>query len=204
MTMVDTKWAPFRGTAVAVRGNDIDTDRIIPARFLTVIVFDGLGAHVFADDRAEEARAGRLHPLDTPGAATASVLIANKNFGCGSSREHAPQALARFGVQAIVAESFAEIFFGNCSSIGVPCLTADVGSIARLMAAAEGDPATPFAVDLNAMTVTAGEVTVEASMPAGTRELFLTNRWDSLAELLEAKEQSLTLGNTLPYWNGWA
>jgi len=125
------------GTGIPLRGNDIDTDRIIPARFLKCVTFDGLGEQVFADDRS--ALEGD-HAFDQPHYQGASILVVNRNFGCGSSREHAPQAIARWGIQALVGESFAEIFFGNCVAIGVPCLTATPEIINQLQTALEQDP----------------------------------------------------------------
>jgi 3-isopropylmalate/(R)-2-methylmalate dehydratase small subunit len=202
--MDSAKRAVTSGRAVTVRGNDIDTDRVIPARFLTRVVFDGLGPLVFADDRAAAARGGRVHPMDAPGAQGASILFVNKNFGCGSSREHAPQALARWGIRAIVGESFAEIFFGNCVAMGVPCVTAGEASMLRLMEANEREPQTGFTVDLEQMAISFAGTSLPVSLLAATREQFLTGRWDSTSELLEAEAQIRSLAATLPYWNGWA
>jgi 3-isopropylmalate/(R)-2-methylmalate dehydratase small subunit len=194
--------AKVSGRAVPVRGNDIDTDRIIPARFLRCVVFDGLGPHAFEDDRAGLKAKGQTHPFDDARFQGASVLFVNKNFGCGSSREHAPQALMRWGIQAIVGESFAEIFFGNCVSLGIPCLTADEAALARLLAAAEKDPQAQWAVDVEAGKVS-GPITEAASLPAGPRSQFLSGRWNSLNELLGNLPGVEKVAAGLPYVSGW-
>ena len=163
------------GRAVPVRGQDIDTDRIIPARFLKAVSFDGLEAHVFEDDRLQLQQSGVVHPFDNPSYAGATILLGNANFGCGSSREHAPQALRRWGIHAIVAESFAEIFFGNSMSIGLPCLTASHADLDRLMALVEANPAETFEVDLKTRLVTGGGLSVPV-MPPGIRARRLSFR----------------------------
>ena len=142
------------GRAVVVSGDDIDTDRIIPARFLKCVTFDGLGAQAFADDRSE--RKGH-HPFDLPHFQGASILVVNRNFGCGSSREHAPQALMRWGIRAVVGESFAEIFYGNCLALGIPCFTADHGQVLALQAAVEADPSLQLRLDLATQTATGAD-----------------------------------------------
>jgi 3-isopropylmalate/(R)-2-methylmalate dehydratase small subunit len=152
------------GRALPMRGNDIDTDRIIPARFLTAVTFDGLEQHVFEDDRKSAGGPYNRHPFDVSHFQGAAVLLANANFGCGSSREHAPQALQRWGIQVVIGESFAEIFFGNSGMIGMPCVTASAGDVAALMDLAEREPATEFAVDLAAGTCRAGQLTVKVAL----------------------------------------
>ena len=184
------------GAGIPLRGNDIDTDRIIPARFLKCVTFDGLGEQVFADDRA--ALAGE-HPFDQPQYQGATVLVVNRNFGCGSSREHAPQALARWGIKAVVGESFAEIFFGNCVAIGIPCLTAETPAIAQLQAGLEADPGTPMQVDLNQLTVSHGATTVAVTMPAGVRQAFLAGSWDACGQLVANEEAIRATAAKLPY-----
>ncbi len=182
------------GRAVPVRGNDIDTDRIIPARYLRTVTFDGLGEHAFEDDRAA---AG--HPFDDPRFAGASILAADDNFGCGSSREHAPQALMRWGIEAFVAVSFAEIFFGNCVAMGLPCLRVSEGDVARLMQAVEEDPALSVKIDVEAQTVRFGGERIAAAIPGGPREQLVTGTWDALGQLLEAGEAIERTARRLPY-----
>lgn len=191
--------------AVPVRGNDIDTDRIIPARFLRCVVFDGLGAHAFEDDRAQLKAKGMTHAFDDARFAGGGILFANKNFGCGSSREHAPQSLMRWGIKAIVGESFAEIFFGNCISLGIPCVTIDEAGIATLMAAAESQPGAEFTLDLNTLTVTSKALAqpVKVAMADGPRTQFLTGRWNALNELLENLPEVEKVAARLPYVSGW-
>ena len=184
------------GTAIPLRGNDIDTDRIIPARFLKCVTFDGLGDQVFADDRA--AMDGR-HPFDQPQYQSASVLVVNRNFGCGSSREHAPQAIARWGIQALIGESFAEIFFGNCVAIGVPCLTASPELVAEIQTALEADPTVPFTVDLTTLEVKFGSATAQLAMPEGMRQAFMAGTWDACGQLVAQTEAIKETAAKLPY-----
>jgi len=194
-----------RGRGCVLRGDDIDTDRIIPARFLRCVVFDGLGAHAFEDDRAQLRRRGETHPLDNPRHAGARILLVNRNFGCGSSREHAPQALARWGngIQAIVGESFAEIFAGNCQAIGVPCVTADQADLEAMLQLAETTPDLPFVLDLPRLEVTAGDRRVRVAMPEGSRRQLIEGLWDSTWELLAARDQVRAKAATLEYFRGW-
>jgi 3-isopropylmalate/(R)-2-methylmalate dehydratase small subunit len=188
-----------------LRGHDIDTDRIIPARFLKCVVFHGLGAHVFEDDRKQEQSGRSVHPFDDPRFAAARILLVNRNFGCGSSREHAPQAIMRWGqgIEAIVGESFAEIFFGNCVALGIPCVTADASAIVALMERAEREPDLPFTVDLRAGLVTAGDLSFPVAMPAGARQQLLEGQWDTTGELLDARAAIATVAERLPYFGGW-
>ncbi len=191
-----------QGSAVPVRGNDIDTDRIIPARFLRCVVFDGLGEHAFEDDRIGLKAKGQLHAFDESKYAGSRILFVNKNFGCGSSREHAPQALMRWGIQAIIGESFAEIFFGNCVSLGIPCLTASEESMGRLMAKAESSPKSEWNVDLTAGRIN-GPVEESVFLPPGPKSQFLSGRWNSLNELLTNLKTIDTVAANLPYVSGW-
>lgn len=184
------------GRAIPLVGNDIDTDRIIPARFLRCVTFDGLGANVFADDRA--ALKGN-HPFDHPQYQGAEILIVNRNFGCGSSREHAPQALAKWGIRAVIGESFAEIFFGNCVAMGIPCLTATAEAVAQLQAAIISHPQQLVTIDLATLQATCGDLTVALSLHEGARQMFLTGTWDACGQLVSQVEQIRMTAATLPY-----
>ena len=186
------------GPGIPLVGNDIDTDRIIPARFLRAVTFDGLGEQVFADDRKQRAD----HPFNQDRFNDAKVLVVNRNFGCGSSREHAPQAIARWGVEALVGESFAEIFFGNCVAMGVPCLTADSESVAALQNAIESSPTVELSVDLENLTVTADDLTVSVAMGEGSRQMFLAGTWDACGQLVAQGEAIQKTVESLPYV-GW-
>ncbi|MFN8545319.1 MAG: 3-isopropylmalate dehydratase small subunit [Candidatus Binatia bacterium] len=204
--MHDATRTLITGPAVVVRGNDIDTDRIIPARFLKCVVFEGLGEHAFEDDRAQLRRQGQTHPFDDPRHAGARLLIVGRNFGCGSSREHAPQAIMRWGrgIQAIVGESFAEIFAGNCQAIGVPCVTADAATIAALMDLAERRPDLDLRLDLPESCVTAGDRRFAVAMPDGPRRQLVEGLWDSTSELLAAKDEIARTVARLPYLRDFA
>jgi 3-isopropylmalate/(R)-2-methylmalate dehydratase small subunit len=201
----DSKRTVVTGPAMPLRGHDVDTDRIIPARFLRCVVFEGLGEHVFEDDRRQEQSGRGVHPFDDPRFAAARILLVNRNFGCGSSREHAPQAIMRWGtgIQAIVGESFAEIFIGNCTALGVPCVTASERDVAALMERAEREPSLPFTLDLAAGRVTAGDLAVDVAMPDGTRHQLVEGRWDTTAELLANADAIPAVAAKLPYFDGW-
>jgi 3-isopropylmalate/(R)-2-methylmalate dehydratase small subunit len=191
------------GTALPVRGDDIDTDRIIPARFLKAITFDGLETHLFEDDRAQvDARAAGLHPVSNPAYQAARVLLVNANFGCGSSREHAPQAIRRRGMRAVIGQSFSEIFFGNSVALGLPCATASADTLQQLMDLVERAPSTELRVDLTRMRVTADGREYEVSLPAGVREAFLDGSWDATGLLLEHPEDVAAIAAGLPYVSG--
>lgn len=191
------------GPAVAVHGDDIDTDRIIPARFLKTITFEGLEDHVFEDDRVEAQAHGRVHPFDDPAHKGAAILLGGSNFGCGSSREHAPQAIKRWGIQAVVAVSFAEIFYGNSMMIGLPCATVPEGQMQKLMALADAQPGLEFHLDLKASTLSAGDLVVPVAMPDSVRSALLSGDWDATALLLDRYEQVEQLAASLPYVSGW-
>ena len=197
-TVTESRVLSISGRALPVRGSDIDTDRIIPARYLRTVTFDNLGEHAFEDERAAGA-----HPLDDERFQGASVLVVNKNFGCGSSREHAPQALMRWGIQGFVGESFAEIFFGNCVMLGLPCLTVSEADVARLMAAVEGDPALEVEMSVEAQSVRFGSESIAATMADGPREQLISGTWDALGQLLEVKGEIASTADRLPYVAGF-
>jgi len=182
------------GRGLPMRGNDIDTDRIIPARYLKAVSFEGLEQHVFADDRTDPS-----HPFNQPQYQGAGILLVNSNFGCGSSREHAPQAIQRWGIRAIVGEGYSEIFFGNSVSLGLPCLTVSHDDLERLMAAVEADPSTEITVDVQALRVSAGGTTATATMPAPAHEALVAGLWDGTGLLLTDFDQVRELAARLPY-----
>lgn len=184
---------------MAVPDNDVDTDRIIPARYLRCITFDGLGEFAFYDERKEAASVGRVHPLDNARHAGASILVSGFNFGCGSSREHAPQSLSRAGFKAILAGSFAEIFFGNATTIGLPCLTVARDDLAAISAWVQAYPDGELVLDIPRKTVACGGKTYEASMPDASREALETGRWDAIADLLEEPQRVSAVADNLPY-----
>ena len=203
--MQDPKRTVITGPGIVLTGNDIDTDRIIPARYLRCVTFDSLGAHAFEDDRAQLKAQGQQHVFDDPTRQRARVLLVDRNFGCGSSREHAPQALMRWqsGISAIVGESYAEIFFGNCVALGIPCVSATPADLAKLKQAVAGDPELSVSVDLDQMQARAGSVTIPITMPDGARKQLRSGRWDSSAELLEGLEATARTATALPYFAHW-
>jgi 3-isopropylmalate/(R)-2-methylmalate dehydratase small subunit len=188
------------GRGIPVVGDDIDTDRIIPARFLRCVTFDGLGAQVFADDRAQ---ANREHPFDLPQYQGAQILVVNANFGCGSSREHAPQAIIKWGIKAIVGESFAEIFFGNCIANGVPCVTAEPETVKRLQAMLQANPQASMSVDLETMQVSCEDAIASISIGEGARQMLTSGTWDSCGQLLQNADSIAMAAAKLPYL-AWA
>ena len=196
--------AEVTGRGVPVRGNDIDTDRIIPARFLRCVTFDGLGEHAFADDRADEKTQGRTHAFDNEAYSGASVLFANANFGCGSSREHAPQSIQRWGINAIVGVSFAEIFFGNCIALGLPCLTVSAADAEAMQSLVEANPQVSITVKVEEQTITIGEQTFQGSLPSGAQRMFLTGHWDATGQLLDGADQVASVSGKIPYINDFA
>ncbi len=188
------------GRGVPLVLDDIDTDRIIPARFLRCVTFDGLGEHAFEDDRRQDP----AHPFSQPQFQGANILIAGRNFGCGSSREHAPQALVRWGIQAIIAESFAEIFFGNCTGLGVPCVQAARSDLNRLGAAITANPQAEIVLDLDALEVRCGDVTFAVQTLESARSSLVSGRWDFLGQLLEGTAAVQATAAKLPYLSGFS
>jgi 3-isopropylmalate/(R)-2-methylmalate dehydratase small subunit len=184
------------GQAIPLVGDDIDTDRIIPARFLRCVTFDGLGEQVFADDRSQ--LKGK-HPFDLPQYQGAKILVVNANFGCGSSREHAPQAIIRWGIEAIVGESFAEIFFGNCIANGVPCVTASPDAVKTLQQKLQKNPQSQISVDLGTKEVKCDDWVASISMGEGSRQMLLEGTWDSCGQLIQNPDQIQQTAQKLPY-----
>jgi 3-isopropylmalate/(R)-2-methylmalate dehydratase small subunit len=188
------------GTGVAVRGDNIDTDRIIPARYLRSVSFEGLEQHLFADDRAQlDAQGPGLHPFSDPRYAGASILLVNANFGCGSSREHAPQAIRRRGIRAVIGQSFSEIFFGNAVALGLPCASAGASSVEALMRTVEQNREASIELDLERLIAVAGGNPFDISLPAAARESFLKGTWDATGLLLERYEEVEAVAARLPY-----
>jgi 3-isopropylmalate/(R)-2-methylmalate dehydratase small subunit len=203
--MSDSKRNLITGPGINLDGNDVDTDRIIPARYLRCVTFDDLGEHAFEDDRAQLKAAGQRHAFDDPERTQARVLLVDRNFGCGSSREHAPQALMRWksGIAAIIGESFAEIFFGNCVALGIPCVTATQDDINKLKRVVATDSKLQVTVDLNELRASSGSVSIPVSIPDGARKQLVTGRWDSSAELLEGRGETAQRAKELPYFAHW-
>jgi 3-isopropylmalate/(R)-2-methylmalate dehydratase small subunit len=201
--MADGRITEIEGTALPLHGDDIDTDRILPARFLRAISFEGFEKHVFVDDRAAAAKAGDPHPFDQPQFQGASILLVNKNFGCGSSREHAPQGLRRWGIRAVIGESFSEIFFGNALMIGMPCVTASLSDLNALMADVEQHPKVRLRVDLAKGICQTDGFICAVSMPASARDAFVTGAWDTTGLLRERYEEVDAAAARLPYIEGF-
>ena len=173
------------GRGVYVPGNDIDTDRIIPARFMKCVTFDGLGEFLFYDVRKNDDGTDKPHPLNDPRFKGATILLSGSNFGCGSSREHAPQAIQKYGFRAVIAENFAEIFFGNSTGLGIPCATASREDIAKIAAVIERDPQAAITIDVAKQEVRFAGQTVKASFRESARDALVNGRWDPIGELLE-------------------
>ena len=190
----------IRGPGMPLLIDDIDTDRIIPARYLRCVSFDGLGEHAFKDDRQQDPD----HPFDREHHQDAKVLLSGRNFGCGSSREHAPQALMRWGIDAVIAESFAEIFFGNCTALGIPAVCADREHIEALVELVHADPTVHVEIDLDKREITVGDVTVPCTMPDSAHQSLTTGQWDFLGLLLENKDAIREKADSIPYMNSFA
>jgi len=187
------------GTAVPLLLDDIDTDRIIPARYLRCVTFEGLGEHAFEDDRQQDPE----HSFNKPQHSKASILISGRNFGCGSSREHAPQSLMRWGIQAVVAESFAEIFFGNCTGLGIPCVTAARADLANVASAVAESPQVPVTLDLENLTLSYGDFSIPVSMPKSPHEALTSGQWDFLGQLLDNQPAIRERAGEIPYLSGF-
>jgi 3-isopropylmalate/(R)-2-methylmalate dehydratase small subunit len=200
------KITQVEGTALPMRGDDIDTDRIMPARFLRAVTFEGLDQHLFEDERAGSAagsRAGSPHPFDDPRYRGASILLVNRNFGCGSSREHAPQGLYRWGIRAVIGESFSEIFFGNALMIGMPSLTAPPDAVRQLMERVERQPDARLRVDLQAGTCEVEGFRCAVSLPLHARDALVTGAWDTTGLLLDRYDEVDAVAAKLPYIAGF-
>ena len=198
--MALAKITSITGPAVTVPGNDIDTDRIIPARFMKCVTFDGLGEFAFYDVRFDPVSGEKTdHPLNDERFKDASILVAGINFGCGSSREHAPQSLTKYGFTGIVAESFAEIFYGNSTTLGLPCVSAPKADIDALKAATAADATLEVKIDIEAMTVTAGDISFPVEMPAPARHALLSGKYDPIAELIGNKDKIEATAANLVY-----
>ena len=199
MSATDFKRRQISGRGIPVTGNDIDTDRIIPARFLKAVTFEDMGEHAFEDARKQNPE----HPFNQPVYQGASVLVVGQNFGCGSSREHAPQALMRWGIRAIVGGSFGEIFFGNCVMLGIPCLVASQADIEWLQKAIGLEPQAPVTVDVEKQEVRFGDRVIKATVPESSRNQLVAGTWDSTAVLLEAGAGIEATAGKLPYVKGF-
>jgi 3-isopropylmalate/(R)-2-methylmalate dehydratase small subunit len=193
------KITSITGRGVCVPGNDIDTDRIIPARFMKCVTFDGLGEFLFYDVRKNADGTDKPHPLNEARFKGATVLLSGANFGCGSSREHAPQAIQKYGFKAVIAENFAEIFFGNCTTLGMPCATASREDIAKIAAAIEKDPRTEIVVDVVKQEIRFDGQTVKAEVRAAARDALIFGRWDAIGELLDGMGDMKAKAAKLPY-----
>ena len=190
----------IQGRSFVIRGDDIDTDRIIPARFLKCVSFSALGEQVFADDRKE---LKGNHPFDLDHNKGANILIVNDNFGCGSSREHAPQALMRWGIRLIIGESFAEIFFGNCLALGIPCLTASKEKIVKLQNLVEKNNNQIWDFNLKSLSISNQKETVKLILDEGAYNMFFSGKWDATSQLLDEEEKINKTFNNLPYLNNF-
>ncbi|MCP4454440.1 MAG: 3-isopropylmalate dehydratase small subunit [Planctomycetes bacterium] len=188
------------GAGIPVSGNDIDTDRIIPARFMKCVTFEGLEQYAFYDVRFDAQGQPKDHPYNEARYQHGSILIVNKNFGCGSSREHAPQALMRFGMRAVIGESFAEIFAGNCTALGIPAVTASAQDVEALMQVVKETPSTSITIDLSAKTAAFNDVNVPIDMPESSRQSLAEGAWDTTAQLLD-KDAIAQAVEKIPYLN---
>ena len=193
------KITTISGRGVHVPGNDIDTDRIIPARFMKCVTFDGLGEYLFHDVRKNADGSAKQHPLNDPRFQGATILLSGANFGCGSSREHAPQALQKHGFRAVIAESYAEIFFGNCTTLGMPCLGASRADVQKVAAAVAANPAVEITIDLGRSEIRFAGQAIRAVIRDSAREALINGRWDAIGDLLEGVGDVKRVAAGLPY-----
>ena len=198
-TATDKTVTAVTGPAVPVRGNDIDTDQIVPARFLKEVTFDNMGEYAFYDVRRDDDGSLNDHPFNRYPNAT--ILVVNENFGCGSSREHAPQAIMRWGIDGLIGESFAEIFAGNCQALGLPTATADPETVEWIMEQVEADPALELTIDVKAETVTVGNETLDVTISDAQREALLQGIWDTTALMKSYLDEVEETARVLPYLN---
>ncbi len=197
--MKNAKKIKITGRSIPLRGNDIDTDRIIPARYLRCVTFDGLGEHAFEDDREQDSS----HPFNQNKYAGANILIAEKNFGCGSSREHAPQSLNKWGITGIIAESFAEIFFANCQAMGIPCLAVSHDACQTVLNQSEANTDEEIMMHIDTKSISMAGLTINASLDDGAQRAFLEGTWNATAVLLQADNEISKTASSLPYLNNF-
>jgi 3-isopropylmalate/(R)-2-methylmalate dehydratase small subunit len=204
MAKTESIRARVAGRGIPLPGDDIDTDRIIPARYLREITFETLGKYAFYDARFDEKGRKKDHPLNDPRFVGGTILIVNRNFGCGSSREHAPQSLMRMGIDAFIGESFAEIFSGNCTALGLPAVRVSHEDAVALMAAVSASPALPIAIDLASSSITAGPDRFSFTMPESDKRSLVTGEWDTTSVLLANAAGIRATAERLPYVNGFS
>ncbi|HVP17898.1 MAG TPA: 3-isopropylmalate dehydratase small subunit [Spirochaetia bacterium] len=194
----------IKGRGIVLPGDDIDTDRIIPARYLRMVTFEELGKYAFMDERFDENGKPKKHPLNDPRFKDGSILLVNRNFGCGSSREHAPQSLMRMGITAFVGESFAEIFSGNCTALGLPAARVSYEDAAKLQALVEASPSIELTMDLESLTISAGGRKFSFTMPDSDRKSLASGTWDTTTMLLSNKDAIRGAASRIPYLRGFA
>ena len=197
--MTNSKILSITGQAIPLRGDDIDTDRIIPARYLRCVTFDGLGEHLLEDDRKQNPS----HPFDQQRYIKALILLVGKNFGCGSSREHAPQAISKWGIKGLIGQSFAEIFCANCQAIGLPCFAVDAEASEHLFTAVEEQPSTVITMDIKSATIYWDGAAIQAELPSGAQMSFLEGSWNATEVLLQAGNDIESTAAGLPYLNNF-
>ena len=197
--MALAKITEVTGRGISVPGDDIDTDRIIPARFMKCVTFDGLGEYLFHDVRFDENGNSKVHSLNDPAYQNASIIISGANFGCGSSREHAPQSIYRAGFRAVIAGNFAEIFFGNSINLGMPCISMNESGRMKLTELVEGDPEAELKIDLIECKLRSENLVLPFTLKEGARDSLIRGMWDPLEELIEANSEIERVSKTLNY-----